>query len=387
MMIHVAMDTSGIGQNRSINHASFKALKRLAEDNEICIHIPYVVKREVETQEYDRYLKEYQSALSAIKKLNNLRKNENIHEISSSLYTKIKSIEEAIKTDAFEQAQSWFKNLNAKIYTIDAKQAEIALEAYFLGTPPLTNAKNREDIPDSFICRGIEKIKENIDHLYLIVKDKKIIKNFDNKSGYTLYQDIDSFIKSNVIQHRIKELDIIKNSIKIINLIRKNNEINNELEVYISKNIGEEVHGMTISDSSIPDESNEATITMYGDNENINLIFTNSTYYGNGQFSIDFTTELAVNAVYYVYKADYYAMDEDDINFSISDHNSHFFEAEDDFNIKINGTISFKLDYKKFDISRIEQVDNKNLEDYLSSIFISKEIQIESINKLDILKK
>lgn len=157
MMIHVTMDTSGIGQNRSINHATFKALKRLAEDGQICVHIPYVVKREVETQEYDRYLKEYQAALSAIKKLNNLRKDASIHEISTNLHTQLKTLETDIKSDACEQATSWFKELNAKIYTIDSKQAEKAFEAYFLGTPPLTNAKNREDIPDSFICRGIEK--------------------------------------------------------------------------------------------------------------------------------------------------------------------------------------------------------------------------------------
>lgn len=219
------------------------------------------------------------------------------------------------------------------------------------------------------------------------MKDKKIIRNFEAKTGYTLYEDIGSFIKSNQIQNRIKELDIIKNAKKIIKLISINNELNEELEFYISKNIGEEIHGMTINNPSIPDDNNEATITMYGADENIILNFNNSTYYGNGQFGIDFTTDIEVNVVYYVYKADYYSMDENDINFSISDHNSHFFEAEDEFTVKVDGTISFKLNYQNFDIDKADELDKESLDDYLTSIFISKETQIETINKIKILKK
>ena len=62
-MINIALDTSGIGKNRSQNHASYKALKRLITADQIKIYIPYVVKREIETQQLAYYLTDYKNLL------------------------------------------------------------------------------------------------------------------------------------------------------------------------------------------------------------------------------------------------------------------------------------------------------------------------------------
>jgi hypothetical protein len=60
-MIHVAFDTSGIGQNRSINNINYNALKRLVNENLVTIHIPHVVKREIETQQAAFYLEHFKA--------------------------------------------------------------------------------------------------------------------------------------------------------------------------------------------------------------------------------------------------------------------------------------------------------------------------------------
>lgn len=65
-MIHIVMDTSGIGLNRSFKRVSFKTLEKLVEMGHISIHIPYIVRREFETQQYEYYLNKYDTAFKAI---------------------------------------------------------------------------------------------------------------------------------------------------------------------------------------------------------------------------------------------------------------------------------------------------------------------------------
>ncbi|WP_291374994.1 PIN domain-containing protein [Acinetobacter sp. UBA6720] len=159
-MIHVALDTSGIGKNRSQKHASYKALKRLIEANQLTVHAPYVVKRELESQELEYYLKEYRLLKESLKKFMKVPKSQAVQEIINEIQIKIHESDNTINLDAENFSKAWLKGLNSKIQEIDQDQAISALESYFRGTAPLTIAKNRDDIPDSFICRGFEEIKK-----------------------------------------------------------------------------------------------------------------------------------------------------------------------------------------------------------------------------------
>ena len=174
-MIHIALDTSGIGKNKSQKDASYLALKRLIKANLLTVHAPYVVQRELETQELEYYLKEYRQLKESLKKFLRVPKSPLVHEIINDIQKKIEESEVNINEDAVSFSQSWLKGLNANIQPIDTNQAISALEAYFRGTAPLTSPKNREDIPDSFICHGIEEIKKNFSELVIIASDKKVV--------------------------------------------------------------------------------------------------------------------------------------------------------------------------------------------------------------------
>ncbi|MDC5079544.1 PIN domain-containing protein, partial [Acinetobacter baumannii] len=209
-MIHVALDTSGIGKNRNQKNASYKALKRLVEANQLTIHIPYVVKRELETQELAYYLNEYRAVKDNLRKFLKVPKSKEIHEITLSINEQIENAEQKILEDAQIFSRSWLDGLHSQIQELDVSQTIQALEAYFNGLAPLTTIKNREDIPDSFICRGIERIKSNLESLTIIANDKKIIKSFENSINYKIFKNIDDFIASPKIQEKLKGLDIIE---------------------------------------------------------------------------------------------------------------------------------------------------------------------------------
>lgn len=380
------MDTSGIGHNRSLNIATYQALKRLVAAGQITLHIPYVVKREFETQEYERYIKEYETMLSGIKGLNKIEKEQKIQKVISDFQELIKSLDDELKKDAYRYSKLWFEGLNTQFAEIDATQTKEAFEAYFLGSAPLTQPKNRLDIPDSFICREIEKIKENNDHLHFIVQDKKIVKTFENNKDITLYKDIPSFIMSDKIQKILKGLDVVNKKINdMLQFVESLEQNNPTIKEYLSSSIGDSIIGETIQDSSIPDDNHEATITMYNDGTNIELDFKNPIYYGENQIGVKFSLEVEVNADYYIYKADYYSMLDEDSTISVSDWNNHYFQAEDEFNIKVTGIVSVKINTKELDLVEISKLEEEELDDYFHDVYSEAEVNIESIENIDLI--
>ena len=84
-MIHIALDTSGIGKTKSQKEASYLALKRLIKANQLTIHAPYVVKRELETQELEYYLKEYRLLKESLRKFLRVPKSEVVHKIINDI--------------------------------------------------------------------------------------------------------------------------------------------------------------------------------------------------------------------------------------------------------------------------------------------------------------
>ena len=113
-MINIALDTSGIGKNRSQNHASYKALKRLITADQIKIYIPYVVKREIETQQLAYYLTDYKNLNESLKKFSKIPKSPEVSAIISSLQEQIQSSEVKILEDASNFSTSWINGLNAE---------------------------------------------------------------------------------------------------------------------------------------------------------------------------------------------------------------------------------------------------------------------------------
>lgn len=385
-MIHLAMDTSGIGHNRSLIIATYQALKRLVAAGQITLHIPYIVKREFETQEYERYIKEYETMLSGIKGLNKIEKEQKIQKVISDFQELIKSLDDELKNDAHRYSKLWFEGLNTQFAEIDATQTKEAFEAYFLGSAPLTQPKNRLDIPDSFICREIEKIKENTDHLHFIVQDKKIVKAFEKNQDFTLYKDIPSFIRSDKIQKILKGLDVVEKKISTILQFVESSERNNPtITEYLSSSIGDSIIGETIQDSSIPDDNNEATISMYNEGTNIELDFKNIIYYGEDQIGLEFSLEVVVSADYYIYKADYYSLLDEDFTLSVSDWNNHYFQAEDEFNIKVTGIVSVKINTKKLDLTEILELQEEKYDDYFHDVYSQAEVNIESIETIELI--
>jgi hypothetical protein len=319
------LDTNIYRHNPKRDNLNFKAIEKLANAGWLKLHIPYVVEREFQTQQREIYSKDLEKMKSGLSGL--LKKP-----LSTDVLTELNHIKVQLDTesenilfDAENQFLEWAESIDANRYPLCLEQANKALEAYFQGLPPLKSPKIRDDIPDSFVVQAIKKLRvENNAHIHIVTDDNKIIDTFDNINIVTVYKDLSKLIESDIIQNELKELDLVDNKEEIRLAIEDYENNYCEISAMLSKNIGEAILGSTITDKSIPDDNNEATINSYYEAEDMEFDFTNLAYYGNGQFGIPFSLKIMVGAYYYIFKGDYYCIENPP---SVTDHNDHYLEA------------------------------------------------------------
>ncbi len=384
-MINIALDTSGIGKNRSQNHASYKALKRLITADQIMIYIPYVVKREIETQQLAYYLTDYKNLNESLKKFSKIPKSPEVSAIISSLQEQIQSSEVKILEDASNFSTSWINGLNAEIQEIDTDQTLLALEAYFNGTAPLTSIKNREDIPDSFICRSIEKIKNDIGSLTIIADDKKIVKTFEDKEDCVLFNKIDTFIATDEIQEKLKALDIISSKIgNLLQFIERSETSNPTIHNYLSENIGDAIWNESVDGIIYSNDGNQATISSASNGGNISIDFSRPIHYGSDQLGFPFELITEVEIEYFIDKSEYYMnFDHGTENLSVGDWNDHVFEASEYIEVKVSGIISVKISTKNLDLTEISELEEDEFDDYFHDVYREAELNIETIEEIN----
>ena len=373
-MIHVVLDTNIYRNNPSRNNLNFKAIERLANSNLVKLHIPYVVEREFQTQQREIYSQDLSKVLSGLSALTRKQLSIDILRKLNSLKDELDAESNHILSDAEDQLVQWSENIGANRYPLCLDQAHTALEAYFQGSPPLITAKVREDIPDSFIVQAINKLHANNGLMHVVAGDKKVRASFSDIETIVTHESLSEFIESDVVQNELKDLDLLDN-IEVINSAIQNYENDfGEISYKIDHDIGEEIIWGMIGDSSIHDDNNEATINGYYEAEDIELDFTELAYYGNGQFGIPFGLRIMVSAVYYIFKSEYYSMDASREPVpSVTDHNDHYFEAEDDFDVVVNGMASISIDRDNIDFDEFSEcVDDASIGiDSVESIVLS----------------
>ena len=357
-MIHVVLDTNIYRSNPNRDSLYFKALEKLAKAGLLRLHIPYIVLREFQTQQREIYSKDLTKAVSGLSGLSKKLLDKDIAEKLSAAEVEIKGEYENILSNAENQITNWAENIGAQIQPLCLDQANLALEAYFQGKPPFKSAKTRKDIPDSFIVQSIYKLHLDVGKIHVVAGDDKIREAFSKEEAISTYKSLSDFIGSELIQNELKEVDLIDSVGPIVTAIQEFEDKSSKIQCFLSSNIGESIVWKTFSELSTPDDDNEATINSCGETKNIELNFTETGYYGNGQFGIPFKLKVTVLASYYIFKSDYHSMDPEIEHVPwISDHNDHYYETEEFFELCISGLVSITIDRY-----------NINLDDFSESV-------------------
>jgi hypothetical protein len=352
----VVIDTNIYRKNPSRTDLAFQALERLCKHKIVKLHLPYVVEREFQTQQVDTYNKELKAAISALDAI--MRKG-----LSSDVNIRVKAIREGLDaevkhvvTDVESALPNWAKSIGATRHPITESQAVAAMESYFQGRPPLKQPKTREDIPDSFIFQTILELSKTSSNLNVIAEDGKVAEASEGIAGVKSHRSLSSFIESKEIQAEILELDVIENLPAIQKLLLELEFDSRALSAIIQDKAASKLYGEVVHSRSIPDDNHEGTITMYGEPDDIEPDFDDISYFGSGEFGIPFTFTSQVYITYYIFKADFYSIDESKMP-SISDHNDHYYEAEQEVYISASGLLKISIPLGELKNIRSETIE------------------------------
>lgn len=367
------LDTNIYRKCPSRSDLHFQALERLCKANIVQLHLPYIVEKEFQTQQIDLHKKDLDTAISAISSI--LRKN-----LTPELATRIDAIKielNALKPNiligAESDFQSWVALVGAHRHPITEELALAAMESYFSGNLPLKQPKIRDDIPDAFIFQTIQALATEAIPLFVIAEDGKIALASETLSNVTVHRSLSSFIESPAIQTDILHLSVFDNFTIVANEIEKYEKETGVLSDYIRYHGGDEILWKKIRSDSIPDDNNEATISTYSDPENVQFYFVLFHYFGNGEFGLPFGFATTIYADYYIYKPDYYCLDEKKLP-SVSEHNEHYFRAEAEFEVNVSGLMKLTI--------TPEALSNMSAKLLKSDL----DFGIDSIYKIDIVK-
>lgn len=342
-MINVLIDTSILRQDPQRKSAAFQVLTKMGNLGELTLHIPYFVRQEFISQRKEDYsgsLREVERILTKVVK-KPLQKDlkDSLEKQLLGVQATIPSIDDWIR----QEFDSWSRHVGAENHPIKEHHGERVAKAYFSGKPPFKKAKAREDMPDAFILETVRDVLTVVECLNIVVGDKRLKAGCEQLKNTIVYSTLDEFIKSNQCREALIETDVVENFDAICEEL---NQHNDALKEVVYRKLFDELVGYTFSDKSIPDDNNEAMISMLDVPTNIGIDFEQVEYYGGGVIVAPFEFQMTVIAYYYIFKSDYYALDEKRAeSISVSEYNNrHYYEAEEEFNLAVRGEIVITLD-------------------------------------------
>ncbi len=347
----VVLDTNIYRSNPRRDNLPFSALSRLCKAGVVQLFVPYVVLREFQTQQSIQCKKQLAAVIAAARSLGNQPGTpEDLSPQLGQLVDQLAAREAEIASATEEYFVSWIGENKANVVDLSASQAQSAMEAYFVGDTPLKEPKVRSDIPDALIFQAVRELATS--PLTFVCEDEKLRSACAAIAGVTVFSSLPAFIESAGVQDEIKELDVIQKIGPIIAAMEKFEEETSEFTSTVRNKVGEALMWKKIESRSIPDDNHEATISSYSEPEDIDFDFDEAAYFGDGEFGIPFSATLYVTGFYYLFKGDVYRSEGRSVR--LSDHNDHYYEAEEQFEVVVQGLVKVSCSRDSIDLDEID---------------------------------
>jgi len=332
----VILDTNIYSADYAFSRTEMIILCRLCNEEKIELLIPEVFLREFTTQDYERaevigkrILKDLNVYCNTVygKGENPLLKNR--ENFKTSLIDANRMIKNKIDT--------FIKETKANILTPNIDDYIETFDRYFRGDKPFSKIKARNDIPDALAFVQIKRLKDN--ELIFISNDKKLREAVKNE-GITVFSSLTDFISTDEIR-KIIEINRLDDMLfyALPQIIE-----NEYLMSLLHEALENELPYKTVTDEKIPDDNNEGTITGVIGIDPIEFYKDEISKHGSGLFTIPFYCEIDAYLEYYIFKADFYSLEEERISeIFIDDWNDHYYEAEEEYPLICIGELGMQF--------------------------------------------
>ena len=364
-MIHVFLDTTVFRDDPLRRKAPFKVIERLAELGKVEIHVSDISRREFITQQEHHFDEQIGKLLSAIKDLRTKIPNE---QLLAGLQREVATVQAKRETIATE-FDGWLSRVNAHVHPIAEHHGASVVEKYFMGLPPFTKVKSRNDYPDAFIWEAVVDVAKEAKAPNLVTNDGPLSNNIADIPGVTAHKSLHDFVAISSLEDLLKRTE---NLDKILSFFASDAT---KTANYIASPI---VDRLTRSNLTPFSDDCEATILSVGPLRDLVVNILDVEDYGEGLFVLPFSGKAECLIQYYMLKADYWGLPPESTPRSAADWNDHVFEIEEYYDLAISGTLGFQIEPEALDgrirhmkdVAQIFAAANVAVEDILSVEFV-----------------
>jgi hypothetical protein len=343
--VHVLLDTCIYRKHPKRSKPSFRALTRLASAGYVQIHIPEYVKREYLTyqqHEISEHVAKFKTAAGDIARCTGepelLARAQEIAGIAAAM---LENANDGIAGDF----QAWIAASHAIEHPIKPEHGPRVTDAYFAGGLPFRKPKHRDDFPDAFIWQAALDIVAEHEELWIVSDDGRLRETAENQEGMEGLKTLEELIATDECQDGLTELVpamVRENIERLKNLLP---QAERHLLGHLASGIAKELDGKTVRHYAIPEDNNEAVILSVDEPADADFDCADAEYYGDADLGVPFTTTVNCTLNYRIYKGDYFSHPDSDI--SISEWNDHYFDADQNYDITVEGTLTLLLDEEK----------------------------------------
>jgi len=374
-MIHIVADTTVYRADPKRGKAAFRALTRLAAGRHLTLHIPEIVRREFISQQQEQYSKHIKTLSALMHHLNRLLLPGLVDDFVQATTDRLTSMDSVLQTFCEEEFNDWASKVSAELHPIQESHGAKIVEAYFTGMPPFREAKRREDFPDAFLWQVICDLAEVYESLHIVSADKGIIDAARSLDGVISFESLEDFVASELVQDLLKQHFASTNFEALVASLPKHltlvsSAIENELVNHLA--------GRTVVSEQIPEDNSEAVISMVGGPTNLDLDIDAVVDHGDGLLvmPVSLWTECLLD--YAIFKADYYTLPDEQLkDIGISELNDHYFEAEENYILHVEVSLSIEVDAEALKSSDLS-------EDGLLEVLEQAAISIDSIGDIEV---
>ena len=340
-MIRLVLDTTAFHQNSTLKGQDFKLIGTLSASGALKLFLPYVVEKEFLAQQKTSCHDQIEAVARAVKTLSQRTLAKEQAEWLAAVDSKIEEHKSALLSADENNLNDWLGTIKAERVAVCGEQALGALNAYFHGTPPLKAPKEKKHIPDSFVFQAIRKIASVGEEVAFISGDAQLREAAKRIPRVRVFENLNTFAQSSEIQAPILQ-EAEKQKIERIKTCLPTNPVAvKALSEAVKAKIGEKLVWKKVGADEYGYDESDSTITSYDDAHEPSFNWKELLYYGDGSFSLPFTAKVGVLITYYIFKTDWYCMDNDAP--SVTDHNDYYFEAQRDAQVSVEGILSFSV--------------------------------------------
>lgn len=317
----VILDTSAL-HGTSVSGAPFQVLRGLVKAGLVKVFLPQLALEEFRTQWRERHLTSAGQAEKALKALmGELVLSENLKKASENVASGLSDIDWEARSQQF--ATNYMQENGFEILPLSIEQCSSAWMGYFSGDLPSKKVKHRPDLPDAHIIAALREFAFSNQEVSFVSADKGQLQAASDITGVSCFDSMDGLVKSPTLQPFFAKWQTDQKW-KLIQDKLPLDDITDAVRQFVTLEGGELLSSTEITDPSIPEDNNTASISMYGEPEEIEL--TGPEDWGGGlmRFQATFLSECLLS--WAVFRGDAYHLPE---WVSVSGEvNEHYLDAE-----------------------------------------------------------